>query len=211
MVVAYGDHLPGMNLASKDLKTGSKYETPYFIWDNFVYKRKNKKKESGKVEAWQLASKVLGEVGIHNGFLNEYHQTMEDDKKYRKNLKLLQYDMLYGSNFVREGRKSLKPTKINYSLSPVKITEIKEDKDSYLLLGDNFTDASRVFVNGVRIASQKESNSVLEISKKAVKEGDKLTIHQVSVTNENITLNQSKEYEFHKDKVRLLYKNLYDK
>lgn len=210
MVVAYGDHLPGMNLESKDLKNGSKYETPYFIWDNFGYNKTNKKKESGKVEAWQLASKVLGEAGIHNGFLNEYHQTMASDEKYRKNLKLLQYDMLYGSNFVREGKKALEPTKINYSLSPVEITEIKEGKDSYLLIGDHFTDASRVFVNGVRVASKKESNCVLEISKKVVKEGDKITVHQVSVTNENITLNQSAEYEFHKDKVRLLYKNLYD-
>ncbi|MCO7152687.1 LTA synthase family protein [Anaerobutyricum hallii] len=210
MVIAYGDHLPGMNLESKDLKTNSKYETPYFIWDNFGYNKENKKKQSGKVEAWQLASKVLKEVGIHNGFLNEYHQTMEEDKKYRKNLKLLQYDMLYGSNFVREDKKSLEPTKINYSLSPVEITEIKEDRDDYLLLGNNFTDASRVFVNGVRVASKKESSSVLEIPKSAVKEGDKITVHQVSVTNENITLNQSEEYEFHKDKVRLLYKNLYD-
>ena len=210
MVIAYGDHLPGMNLESKDLKTNSKYETPYFIWDNFGYNKENKKKQSGKVEAWQLASKVLKEVGIHNGFLNEYHQTMEEDKKYRKNLKLLQYDMLYGSNFVRAGKKSLEPTKINYSLSPVEITEIKEDRDDYLLLGNNFTDASRVFVNGVRAASKKESSSVLEIPKSAVKEGDKITVHQVSVTNENITLNQSEEYEFHKDKVRLLYKNLYD-
>ena len=118
--------------------------------------------------------------------------------------------MLYGSNFVREGKKSLEPTKINYSLSPVEITEIKEDRDDYLLLGNNFTDASRVFVNGVRAASKKESSSVLEIPKSAVKEGDKITVHQVSVTNENITLNQSEEYEFHKDKVRLLCKNLYD-
>ncbi len=210
MVVAYGDHLPGMNLESKDLKNDSKYETPYFIWDNFGYNSTNKKKESGKVEAWQLASKVLAESGIHNGFLNEYHQTMASDKKYRKNLKLLQYDMLYGSNFVREGKKTLKPTKINYSLKPVEITEIKESKDSYLLLGNNFTDASRVFINGVRVASKKASNCVLEISKHSVKEGDKITVHQVSVTNENITLNQSNEYEFCKDKVRLLYKNLYD-
>ena len=210
MVVAYGDHLPGMNLESKDLKNDSKYETPYFIWDNFGYNSTNKKKESGKMEAWQLASKVLAESGIHNGFLNEYHQTMASDEKYRKNLKLLQYDMLYGSNFVREGKKPLKPTKVNYSLKPVEITEIKESKDSYLLLGNNFTDASRVFVNGVRVASKKASNCVLEISKQSVKEGDKITVHQVSVTNENITLNQSKEYEFCKDKVRLLYKNLYD-
>ena len=62
----------------------------------------------------------------------------------------------------------------------------------------------------ISAASKKESSSVLEIPKSAVKEGDKITVHQVSVTNENITLNQSEEYEFHKDKVRLLYKNLYD-
>ena len=62
----------------------------------------------------------------------------------------------------------------------------------------------------MKVASEKQSSGVLKISKKAVKEGDKITVHQVSVTNENITLNQSEEYEFHKDKVRLLYKNLYD-
>ena len=199
-----------MNLENKDLKNDSKYETPYFIWDNFGYNKANKKKESCKVEAWQLASKVLGEVGIYNGFLNKYHQTMQSSEKYRKNLKLLQYDMLYGSDFVREGKKPLEPTKVNYSLDPVEITEIKECEDSYLLIGNNFTDASRVFVNGVKVASEKQSSGVLKISKKAVKEGDKITVHQVSVTNENITLNQSEEYEFHKDKVRLLYKNLYD-
>ena len=210
MVIAYGDHLPGMNLENKDLKNDSKYETPYFIWDNFGYNKANKKKESCKVEAWQLASKVLGEVGIYNGFLNKYHQTMQSSEKYRKNLKLLQYDMLYGSDFVREGKKPLEPTKVNYSLDPVEITEIKECEDSYLLIGNNFTDASRVFVNGVKVASEKQSSGVLKISKKAVKEGDKITVHQVSVTNENITLNQSEEYEFRKDKVRLLYKNLYD-
>lgn len=104
----------------------------------------------------------------------------------------------------------MEPTKVNYSLDPVEITEIKECEDSYLLIGNNFTDASRVFVNGVKVASEKQSSGVLKISKKAVKEGDKITVHQVSVTNENITLNQSEEYEFRKDKVRLLYKNLYD-
>ena len=135
---------------------------------------------------------------------------MQSSEKYRKNLKLLQYDMLYGSDFVREGKKPLEPTKVNYSLDPVEITEIKECEDSYLLIGNNFTDASRVFVNGVKVASEKQSRGQLKISKKAVKEGDKITVHQVSVTNENITLNQSEEYEFRKDKVRLLYKNLYD-
>ncbi|MDD7210330.1 MAG: LTA synthase family protein [Lachnospiraceae bacterium] len=210
MVIAYGDHLPGMNLENKDLKSGSKYETPYFIWDNFGYNKKHREKESGDVEAWQLAAKVLGEMKIHNGFLNEYHQTMSRSKNYRKNLKLLQYDMLYGSNFVREGKNPLLPTTIHFSLNPVEITGIKEDQDSYFLLGKNFTDASRVYVSGIPVPSEKKSSTVLKISRNSVKEGEKITVHQVSVTNEKITLNHSDPYEFHKDNVRLLYKNLYD-
>ncbi len=197
MVVAYGDHLPGMNLESKDLKNGSKYETPYFIWDNFGYNKKEKKSED--VEAWQLASRVFGEMGIHSGFLNEYHQTMYDEKNYRKNLKLLQYDMLYGSNFVREGKKALKPTTINYSLNPVKITGVSEKEGHYFLTGENFTDASRVYVNGIQISSDKMSSTVIKISKNALKDKDKITVHQVSETNEKITLNQSEEYEFYKE------------
>lgn len=211
MVIAYGDHLPGMNFESADLTNGSKYETPYFIWDNFGYNKENKEKESGDVEAWQLASKVFGEVKIHSGFLNAYHQTMKNTKNYRKNLKLLQYDMLYGSNFVRGEAKALEPTTIHYSLKPVTITQIKESADSYLLIGENFTDSSRVYVNGIPVNAEKKSPTVLKISKKAIKEGDSVTVHQVSLTNEKITLNQSDAYEFHKDKVRLLYKSLYDK
>ena len=107
MVIAYGDHLPGMNLENKDLKDNSKYETPYFIWDNFGYNKANKKKESCKVEAWQLASKVLGEVGIYNGFLNKYHQTMQSSEKYRKNLKLFTVRHAFMEVILYEKAKSL--------------------------------------------------------------------------------------------------------
>ncbi len=124
---------------------------------------------------------------------------MYDEKNYRKNLKLLQYDMLYGSNFVREGKKALKPTTINYSLNPVKITGVSEKEGHYFLTGENFTDASRVYVNGIQISSDKMSSTVIKISKNALKDKDKITVHQVSETNEKITLNQSEEYEFYKE------------
>ena len=206
MVIAYGDHLPGMDFENSDLLCGNKYETPYFIWDNFGYNKANKKKESENLTSYQLASKVLSEVDIQNGVINQFHQTMQDSKNYKKNLKLLQYDMLYGANFIREGLDPLEETEICFSLNPVKVESIKQDGKKYLLLGDNFTDYSRVYVNGILVSSEVKSNHVMKISAGSVKEGDEITIHQVSKTNENITLNQSEPYEFHERNVEPLYK-----
>lgn len=206
MVIAYGDHLPGMDFENSDLLCGNKYETPYFIWDNFGYNKANKKKESENLTSYQLASKVLSEVNIQNGVINQFHQTMQDSKNYKKNLKLLQYDMLYGANFIREGLDPLEATEICFSLNPVKVESIKQDGKKYLLLGDNFTDYSRVYVNGILVSSEVKSNHVMKISAGSVKEGDEITIHQVSKTNENITLNQSEPYEFHERNVEPLYK-----
>ena len=206
MVIAYGDHLPGMDFENEDLECGNKYETPYFIWDNFGYNKENKEKESGNLRAYKLASKVLAEVNIKNGVLNQYHQTMADSKNYKKNLKLLEYDMLYGADFIRTGLEDLRPTEICFSLNPVKVKSIKLNGKKYLLLGENFNEFSRVYVNGILVNSTVKSNQVLEISAGSVKEGDEITVHQVSKTNENITLNQSDVYEFHLKDVRLLYK-----
>lgn len=206
MVLAYGDHLPGMDFESSDLVCGNKYETPYFIWDNFGYNKDNQNKESENLTSYQLAAKVLSEANIQNGVINQFHQTMQESKNYKKNLKLLQYDMLYGANFVREGQDPLKATEICFSLNSVKVKSVKQNGKKYLLLGDNYTDYSRVYVNGILVNSEVKSNHVLEIGTGSLKEGDEITVHQVSKTNENITLNQSEPYEFHKNNVESLYK-----
>lgn len=207
MVIAYGDHLPGMDFESGDIVGANKYETPYFIWDNFGYNKANKNRESEDLTSYQLAAKVLAEVHIQNGVINQFHQTMQESKNYKKNLKLLQYDMLYGANFVREDQDPLEATEICFSLNPVKVESIKQNGKKYLLLGENFNEYSRVYVNGILVSSEEKSNHVLEIGTGSLKDGDEITIHQVSKTNENITLNQSDVYEFHKEDVEPLYKD----
>ncbi|MCD8020217.1 MAG: LTA synthase family protein [Clostridiales bacterium] len=205
MVIAYGDHLPGMDIETSDLAEGTKYETPYFIWDNFGYNSEHKEEESENVTSYQLASKVLSEVNIHNGTINQFHQTLKGTKNEGKNLKLLQYDMLYGADFISE--EELEATEICYSLNPPTITKVKEYEGTYLLIGENFTDYSRVYVNGILVNSTKKSGTVIEVNSGALKEGDEVTIHQVSKTNENITLNKSEVYEFHNSKVEPLYRS----
>ena len=201
MVIAYGDHLPGLDMEKEDLESGSKFRTPYFIWDNFGYNKKNRDQESGTIRSYQLASKVLGQVGIRQGCLNRFHQTMQDSKKYKEYLKLLEYDMLYGSNFVREGEKELNPTELTFSLHDPQIIQIGESGKNYRIHGRYLTASSRIYVNGIGVKTRKSGPGWIEISAGAVKDGDTITIHQVSVTNDKITLNQSENYEFHIEKV----------
>ena len=202
ILVVYGDHLPSLGFEGEDLTTASKYKTPYIIWDNYGYNASHKDDESGNLRSYQLPSKVLAQLGIHDGVMNLYHQTMSDTKKYKKNMKLLQYDLLYGSGFSREGQEKLEPTTLQYALDEVQITKLMKDRDSIYVMGSNFTDYSRVYVNGNPVNTEKVCNYVLKISDGLVKEGDELVIHQVSKTNERITLNCSEAYTVEKDSIK---------
>lgn len=208
IVVAYGDHLPGIDVENEDLTTGSRYKTPYFIWDNFGYNREHGSRESEDISAYQLAAKVFGEVNINNGILNQYHQGLRESKNYKKNLKMIQYDMLYGADFIsKDAGIEREATEITYCLRPIRINEVKSDTDRYLLLGENFTQASRVYVNGIAVTTKIRSPGVLEIPGKTLKDGDEIVIHQVSETNENITLNQSPAFEYRTADLKPLYRN----
>ncbi len=204
MVIAYGDHLPGLDFETEDLKEGNKYDTPYFIWDNFGYNASHRKEESENVKASELASKVLAQVNIHSGTINQFHQAMKDTKNEGKNLKLLQYDMLYGADFSHGEDEKLEPTTLCYSLNPVRVTKVKKTEGKYLLTGENFNRYSRVYVNGILTSSSLQSPTVLEIKASALKDGDEITIHQVSKTNSSITLNKSDIFTFEEAAVEVL-------
>lgn len=194
ILVFYGDHLPSLNIESKDLESGSKYKTSYVIWDNYGYNQSHKSRESADLKAYQLSPVVLGQLGIGNGVMNEYHQVMRETKNYKKNMRLLQYDLLYGSGYSREGEDPLEATKINYSLRRVKVEKLKKNKKKIYVMGRYFTDFSRVYVNGSPVSTEKLSDFALMIPGKSLKDGDELIVHQVSKTHPNITFNTSNPF-----------------
>lgn len=197
VVVAYGDHLPGMDFSNDDLTSGSKYKTPYFIWDNFGYNSSKKKKESGNFYAWQLAAKIFGQLDIRDGIMNRYHQGMKETKNYRKNLKLVQYDMLYGSDFISKDEEVVrKQTDIQYCMRPIYIKKIIEGGDRWLVYGKNFTQQSRVYAGGRSIKTKYLYPYLLEIPKGSLRKDDEVIVHQVSQTTENITFNTSEPFVY---------------
>ena len=194
VLVFFGDHLPGLNLEKKDLKSGSKYKTPYVIWDNYGYNVAHRKGESGNLKSYQLPSKVLSQLDIREGIMNRYHQAMQETKNYKRNMKMLQYDLLYGSSFSREGEGELKASKIRYCIDSVAVKGLRKKDDSIYVMGEHFTDYSRVYVNDSPVDTTKISDFALKIPANAIKDEDELVVHQVSKTHQNITFNTSNTY-----------------
>lgn len=144
VLVMYGDHLPTMGLETEDLKDRYLFQTQYVIWDNFGLE-----KQDMDIASYQIGAEVLDRIGIHDGTLVRYHQTRRNTKNYQNDLEVLQYDMLYGKQYVYGGESPYEPTDIQMGVVPITLDSIRKVSDeTYVVNGENFTDHSVVEING---------------------------------------------------------------
>lgn len=175
ILVMYGDHLPSLDIEDKDLTYGNKYETSYFIWDNMGLKKKD-----GTIQAYDLSSEILNKLHIHIGVMNSYHQTRKGTKKYQKDMKALQYDMLYGKRYVWNQKNPFKATNITFGIRNLEVTKAYETEDSIFLVGNNFTNYCQVYVGDVKINTTYHNEHLLEVSKSDLKDGNTFKVSIVS-------------------------------
>ena len=175
VVVFYGDHLPTLGLRVKDLKSRYLYNTNYVIWDNLGLKKQDR-----NIPAYQVMAEVMNRVNIHTGTLFNYHQQRRKTQDYLSDLELLQYDMLYGKQYVyRE-----KPPKIGgYMRMGVKDVVIDRViphlNQGISLYGEDFTKYSKVYVNGSKQKSQFLNNTRIDLPGMTLKDGDEIKIIQM--------------------------------
>lgn len=143
IVVFYGDHLPVLDLTEDDLVNGSIYETEYLMVANF-----DLVKIDEDLAAYQLSASVFERLGIQNGILNWYHQTRKNYGNYLDNLEILQYDMLYGENYIFGGTNPFQATDMKMGVRQIKVSKIFNFGESTYVIGENFTPYSRVAVKG---------------------------------------------------------------
>ena len=176
VAVFYGDHLPTMGLKAGDMKSRYLYNTNYVIWDNIGLEKEDK-----NLSAYQIMAEVFGRLDIHSGTVFNYHQSRRRSKDYLADLELLQYDLLYGDQYVYEGQEP--PITEGHMVMGVKdvyVTELVTQMDgTYSLYGGNFTRNSRVYRNGERISSTFMNNTRIDLRGVELQEGDRLEISQV--------------------------------
>ena len=143
VLVMYGDHLPALNMTAEMMESEDLYKTQYVIWDNFGLKKKDKDTTTYKIHA-----QILKKLGMCSGMLTRYHQNYSKDKNYTRNFRALCYDMLYGEKYIYGGKNIFKPTDMRMGVKEIKIDKIVQIGDSFYIKGQNFTEFSRISLDG---------------------------------------------------------------
>ena len=185
ILVMYGDHLPGLGFSEKDLSNGSLYQTEYVIWNNFGLQKNDR-----DLETFQLAPRILKELGMNSGVINRYHQQHldedkddEEHKDYLSGLQNLEYDILYGDQLVYSGVSPYSPTDMTMGVEEIEITKIEPvtdgDTEYVEIKGKNFTKFSKVFVNGDKRDTEFIDTSTLRIKYSGLQTLDSFVVSQV--------------------------------
>lgn len=191
VVVFYGDHLPTMGLRAEDLKSRYLYNTNYVIWDNIGLQKHDK-----NIPAYQLMSEVLNRLDIHSGTVFNYHQQRKGTKNYLSDLELLQYDILYGKQYVYNGKAPITEGHMVMGIRNVSLSSIVPQLNSgYSLYGENFTKYSRVYVNGEKQKSSFLNNTRINLSETELKDGDVIQVGQVGSSDTIFRMSDKYTYQ----------------
>lgn len=184
ILVMYGDHLPSLDIDSGHLNGRDMYQTDYFIWNNM-----GKTFDFGDISANEISALLMKELGMTNGILNSFRQNHATDEDFDECLAALEYDILYGDQLVYGGSNPYEPTEIQMGMDEVLIHNIVPHpylENQYLVLGENFTKYSKVYLNDEKQTTKYvDANTLILVPDKdlEVVAGDALCVWQSSLSS----------------------------
>ncbi|MCI8648297.1 MAG: LTA synthase family protein [Firmicutes bacterium] len=180
VLVMYGDHLPALDMTEESMKNGELFDTQYIIWDNFGMKKKDK-----DVSSFQLGAEVLSRLGMKGGLITSYHQKYQNSSTYMQDLETLAYDMLYGKDYIYGGKSPFKATDMKMGIKSIKIKDIVKIGDDYYIKGQNFTEYSKISLDGEVLNTIYLGPTILGLKEKVNPEDiDRMKISQVEKNKE---------------------------
>lgn len=181
VLVLYGDHLPNLDITEEELASGNLFQTEYVIWSNKkMLEDYELSKKNENLYAYQLSAHVLKLFGMNNGLLTKFHQMYHNYDNYKSNLKILQYDMLYGKKEVYDGLSPYEPTDLQMGFDPIRITDVSSVGGSVYVMGKNFTESSFVFIDGKKQDTVFLNENTLMVSDKELEGGEEVYIAQLT-------------------------------
>ncbi len=188
VIFFYGDHLPTMNLTDDDLTTRNVFDTNYLMWDNLGLKQKN-----GQLYSYQAMAEIFDRVGIHDGVMFRFQQTMRNKENYFYDMQVLQYDMLYGNRYIFGETNPYSRTVLAMGVKPITVNSIqKVSADGmYYVYGENFTQSCKLQVNKEPVETTYLDNTKLLVRGISLKEGDWVKVVVQANSSSHRTLSTS--------------------
>lgn len=188
ILVIYGDHLPTFDITDDDLKNGDIYQTQYVVWNNYNLQIENK-----DLQAYQLSAYLMKNLGMKGGVISKLHMShfdkedKEDKEEYLSNLKLLEYDILYGNCQAYEGVNPYKITNMKMGYKPIKVLNGENAYSHIVIRGRNFTEFSQVEINGTVHKTIYNGPDELLVDGYTLKDGDQIAVLQISNSDETLS------------------------
>ena len=159
VLVLYGDHLPSLDIKKEELTDSNLYQTQYVIWDNLGFFKREK-----NLASYQLYSEVLERIGIQEGNITKFHQKAQwRTKSYHEDLKVLEYDMLYGENYAYKGQKPYEPSKLQMGTEPICLADVTRNESGFMAEGTGFTPYTHIFFDGEELEAEWIDSSHMQI------------------------------------------------
>ena len=119
--------------------------TPYAIYSNFDL---NTDFKGGDISAYQMSTIMLSLAGVDLGPMENVHKSLSSKQDYKKDLELIQYDILFGEDYYLNEDEKIKPSNLKMGTKDIKIESAVLQDNQICIKGKNFTRKSTVFIDG---------------------------------------------------------------
>lgn len=160
VILFYGDHFPALGFSSDEIAEATLKETPYLIWDNMNLDITHK-----NLRAYELTSLIMDKISFPSTALSALHNSDVDYELKKEYLNQLQYDMIYGKNYTAEFSKLIPSEDYKIGFKDIIISGIEFIDDCINIIGENFNNFSRVFVDNKEVTTNFIDENTLSISK----------------------------------------------
>lgn len=193
VVVFYGDHLPNIGMSDSDLIDGvSVYDSEYVIWSNYGQKFKSK-----DLATYQLSAYIYNTLGFKDWVIASLHKNSDYDltnTDYLRDLKMIQYDILYGDRYFYGEDGPRKSAEMTMGMLPVIIDQIIQESGGVRIYGENFTDCSTIAVGDDKMDTQFISTTELFAEGVNLEVGDKVRVMQLAGGKTSLSRSQDIYY-----------------
>lgn len=195
ILILYGDHLPSLGENQSTFSSLTKedlFKTPYLIIESNNKKMISIDKNT-EIHAYEFLYEIFSDLNINSTIYHRFREIFKEDTKYNDYEKQLILDIKKQNIYDN--------SKFPYEISPIKIgnnTQIIEDininNDGVFIIGNGFTENSKILVNGKKIDTQYISTNCLKSINYIPNNEDVFIV--ILFSNKNSPLNISNKFIF---------------
>lgn len=203
LLIAYGDHLPSLNLTEDDITTGELYATEYVTWNNFGLEKADK-----NLRTYELSAQIMSWLGFNNGNITKLHQNMFvknpllTEVEYQEQMAIIAYDMLYGENIQFGGKKPYKELNMRMGTLPITVDSIRVMDGCLYVQGSGFTEKSSIFINGEKVSTMVLSEYSLMAKDVTLNNKDEIKTGQIDSRSDALSYSNSIIYDVNLHKIK---------